>query len=135
MDPHTDKGPKLENLRLEPQRSTDALGSRKLPRHRQGERFLKGPIPFRWLAIAANLPGKALNVGLAIWHWAETRKTNTIRLSVSKLKKDFGTKYDAAYRGLHQLEEAGLISVVSRRGRKPIVTVLDPRDVETQASS
>jgi hypothetical protein len=35
-----------------------------LPRH--GEAFLRGPIPFDWLATASQVPGAALHVGLAL---------------------------------------------------------------------
>ena len=38
-----------------------------LPRHRQGEKFLKGPIPWDWLTKAAQLPGHALHVALVLW--------------------------------------------------------------------
>ena len=122
----------LENLRFETQCSTDGFESQKPPRHRPGERFLMGPIPLNWLTIAANQPGKALNVGLAIWFWAGVKKTKTIRLSVADLA-DFGVKYDAAYRGLRWLEQAGLIGVDRRPGRKPVVTLLSPPVVETAA--
>ena len=29
--------------------------------------FLRGPIPLDWLSAAAQLPGKTLNVGVALW--------------------------------------------------------------------
>jgi hypothetical protein len=39
---------------------------KKPPRHRSGEKFLKGPIPLLWLIQAGRLPGKALHVGLLL---------------------------------------------------------------------
>jgi hypothetical protein len=39
--------------------------TRRPPRHRRGERFLKGPIPWPWISAAAALPGKALH-GMAL---------------------------------------------------------------------
>ncbi len=49
-----------EQLRL---RSVPTTGRTKPPRPRAGDRFLKGPIPMRWLERAAQQPGRALHVG------------------------------------------------------------------------
>ena len=35
---------------------------------RAREEFIRGPFPVRWMAEAAQLPGPALAVALAIWH-------------------------------------------------------------------
>jgi hypothetical protein len=42
----------------------------RIPRHRPGEKFLRGPIPWKWLIRAGRLPGKALQVGLLLWQAA-----------------------------------------------------------------
>ena len=39
-----------------------------------GDRFLKGPVPWSWIAGAAALPGQALLVGLCIWRLAGAKK-------------------------------------------------------------
>ena len=38
-----------------------------VPRHRPGGHFLKGPIAWDWLCVAANQSGKALHVAIALW--------------------------------------------------------------------
>ena len=57
----------------------------RIPRHNRGERFLKGPIPWRWLEVAARLPGRALAVALVLWHLIGLREAaaGTVRLSPS----------------------------------------------------
>lgn len=69
----------------------------KLPRHQAGEKFLKGPIPFDWLCAAAQLPGKSLQVAMAIWFLAGLHKSPTVKLSQSVLK-DCGVNRHCKYR-------------------------------------
>ena len=51
--------------------------------------FIRGPIPLAWLNVAARLPGKTLNVGLAIWWLAGMSKpppsNSRVRLWISLL--------------------------------------------------
>lgn len=112
-----------KNLAL-PSRGGGCSVSRKPPRHRQGEKFLKGPIPWECLAEAAQLPGKAFRVGIALWFLAGIKSSGTVTLSGSVLE-DFGVKRHAAYRGLKVLEDAGLVSAKRHPGRNPIVTILE----------
>ena len=93
-----------------------------VPRHRQGERFLKGPIPWAWLARAMALPGKAVHVGIAVWMAAGIARNGLIAVNLSRLP----IGRSAASRGLAALERAGLVSVQRTAGRKPLVTVLEP---------
>lgn len=96
------------------------------PRHRPGERFLKGPIPMEWLALAAKLPGKALHVGMAVWHLAGMKRSSTVILTASLLRSLGVTRY-AARRALKVLEQAQLVSVGRHRGRNPTVVLLEAR--------
>ena len=104
------------------------ISPRATPRCRRGERFLKGPIPWPWLARAARQPGKALQVALALWLWAGITKCGVVALSLSRLDADVGVSRDAGRRGLEALEAAGLVSVERHAGRKPVVTLLDVSD-------
>ena len=85
--------------------------------------FLKGPIPGDWLAKAAHLPGKALHVGLAVWHLSALKNRTTVRLTRQALDR-FGVNRDSGYRGLNALERAQLVRVERRQGRRPIVQIL-----------
>jgi hypothetical protein len=96
------------------------------PSRRTGHDFLKGPIPWSWLAVAARLPGKALAVGLLCWHLAALRGKqpgNAMRWE-SRLAKSFGLKRQTVYRSLASLERAGLVAVDRHRGRCPNITIL-----------
>jgi hypothetical protein len=98
-----------------------------LPHHKTGELFLKGPIPENWLALAARLPGKAFQVGLAAWMLGGMKRTRSVKLSFKRLS-NWGVKRNSVYRGLNALEKASLISVDRHRGRSPIVTILEVCD-------
>ena len=114
-----------EKLRYEIRDSDQSFSAKKkLPRHKPGEKFLKGPIPLVWLEAAAKLPGKALHVGIEIWFWAGIKGPEGIKLSTASLIK-FGVERHSAYRAVNALENAGLISVIRHKGRKPIVSLID----------
>jgi hypothetical protein len=98
--------------------------SKKLPRHKPGQHFLKGPIPWNWLSKAAQLPGKALHVSVCLWYLAGLKSSRTIPLSMERLL-ELGVNRFAAYRGLKVLEEAGLVRVIRKRGRLSTVELLD----------
>ena len=85
--------------------------------------FLKGPIPMAWLNVAARLPGKTLNVGIAIWWLAGMSKTTAFKLTGKSLDQ-LGVSRDAASDGLKRLEDNGLILVKRSLGQRPIVEIV-----------
>jgi DNA-binding transcriptional ArsR family regulator len=95
------------------------------PRHRRGERFLKGPIPWEWWSTACRLPGQALQVASALRYRAGWGGTEGIRLGLADLEPTLGVSRSSARRGLRALEGAGLVSVSRRSGSKPVVSPLD----------
>ena len=100
------------------------LARTSLPTHKKGERFLKGPVPMSWLAAAAKQAGKALHVGIALWHLAAMKKSARVSLSGSVLSS-FGVDRFAASRALTSLERAGLVQVERHDGWRAVVTILD----------
>ena len=87
--------------------------------------FLKGPIPLDWLSRASKLPGKAaLSVGLALWFEAGRRRRSDDITLTTPICDRFGVSRKAKYRGLKQLENAALITVVRRPRRNPLVAIL-----------
>jgi hypothetical protein len=86
------------------------------------KKFLKGPVPWEWLIVASQLPGKALIIGLCLWRLMGATGHGSIPLSNSELQP-FGIDRAAKSRGLVALEKAGLITVDRKRGRWPVVTV------------
>ena len=91
-------------------------------RKRNGEKFVSGPIPLAWIKSAAVLPGKALAVGVSLWFLRGLTRTSTLSFSPSTWNQ-FGLSRSAVYRGLKQLEAAGLLAVERHRGRCPLVTI------------
>jgi hypothetical protein len=89
---------------------------------RQSARYLR-PVPLAWLQAAACLPGRALQVGVALWYLAGVTKSTTVRLSSVRLV-GFGVDRSAKRRALAALAGAGLIALDQAPGRNPAVTVI-----------
>jgi hypothetical protein len=88
------------------------------------EKFLRGPVPLEWLGVAAQLPGRALAVGFALWHLAGLRGTHQhLSLSTERLES-FGVSRHAKDRALRSLVSAGLATVDRKRGRSPRVSLV-----------
>jgi hypothetical protein len=90
-------------------------------RSRRKQHFLKGPIRWSWIAEAAALPGRALAVGMVLRLWAGMRCSQTVRLSYRNFPA--GLSRFAIYRGLRNLERAGLVTVRRVPGHAPLVTL------------
>lgn len=77
--------------------------------------FLRGPIPLPWLGSAASLPGKTLQVGIALWWLHGMAKGKPFKLT-QKALQTLNVERDAASAALLRLEQAGLIRVVREPG-------------------
>jgi hypothetical protein len=113
----------LDSLRSRP--------SKKPPHHRQGEPFLKGPIPWLWLLRAMQLNGKALHVALMLWKESGIRRNRTIRFNLSATAK-IGIHPDTARRGLRALALAQLVTVTHHPGQALEVTLLETTPEHTE---
>lgn len=98
------------------------------PRTRRSRLFIKGPIDWPWIAAASRLPGKALHVALVLHFLAGMKCTTSVALSGRRLE-ELGVARHSAYRALRQLENAGLVMVVRKRGRQPRVNIQDPKQI------
>ena len=77
-----------------------------------------------WLKAAAELPGKAFQLGIAIWWLRPMSKSENFKLTQKAL--DYvGISRDATYDALKRLEARGLIRVQRPPGQRPIVGILD----------
>jgi len=99
------------------------------PRYRPIKRQSKAKDPYvrtislSWICPASRLPGKALHVGVVLWHLAGVSRSSTVKLTRSWLRR-FGIYHETGRRGLLALENAGLVRV-DRRGKKsPCVTLV-----------
>ena len=97
-----------------------------IPKHEQGGRFIRGPVPFDWLRVALSFGGKAGNLAWSLWWLAGMERTNPIRLT-KRVLTDFNMSTRAARRLLIEFERAGLVVVDSQRGRSPKVTLTNPK--------
>jgi hypothetical protein len=120
------EGLDVDRLRLGPSAlpTSSARSAQSIPHHRGGERFLKGPIPWTWLKIAARQPGKALHVGLVLWQLVGMKRSSCVTLNLSRLGT-LGVSRYAGSRGLKALRAACLVKFEERTGRAARVTVLD----------
>ena len=96
--------------------------------------FLKGPIPMAWLNEAAKLPGKAINLGIAIWWLAGMAQTKTFKLT-GKALDQLGVSRDAAADALKRLEARGLIRVQRSPGQRPTVEILSVASAVTKSEN
>jgi hypothetical protein len=85
--------------------------------------FLRGPVPISWLNKAAELPGKTLNIAIALWWLHGMAKGKPFKLTQTALNY-FHVKRDAASDGLERLEKSRLIQVERHAGRRPTITLL-----------
>lgn len=114
----------LECFRLPADMTAPAQPTQRPPRHKAGQRFLKGPIPWDWLERAMELRGKALHVALVIWREAGWRKHRTVPLCL-RGPLPAGLNEWSARRGVRSLESAGLVTIGRKPGHGLEVTLLD----------
>lgn len=115
-----DTSQSLPSLIAARKRSTGAK-----PRTKRGDAYLGGNVPWSWITCAGTLPGRALHVGLVIWHLATRRRSNRVKLNLHRLAADFGIDRSTASRALGRLATAGLVQVEHGDGRCPMVKLLD----------
>jgi len=89
--------------------------SRAYAARRRG-RFLKGPIPWLQIAAAARLGGSALPLLLIVHDQIAVGAGPFVTLPL-RLLADLKIDRSSKARGLHALEEAGLVRVRRERGR------------------
>jgi hypothetical protein len=94
------------------------------PPKRKYKKFLRGPIPLIWLSMAAQLSGKALNLGIALWYLAGLTKSFTVKPTRATLTL-FGMSRWSVSRNLRLLESAGLVTVERHNGKAPLVTIVE----------
>ena len=95
-------------------------------RRRRAAVYLGGKPPMWWLQRAAARGKAALALGIALWfkHGLRAGVVAPIRVDASA-RKVMGLSHDQASRGVHALEEAGLVKVHrGGRGRCAEVTLV-----------
>jgi len=95
-------------------------------------RFLKGPIPLPEIAQAAQLPGRALALFLAIHHQTALTGKRVVTLPKTLLA-DLGIDKDSKSRGLKLLQSAGLVELEPVKGNAARVVLTSNRNAMEQA--
>ena len=90
---------------------------------KQADLFIKGPIPMAWISSAANLPGKAVHVALAIFWLAGMKPQQPVKMTRKALNL-FNASEDAYRDALPRLEAAGLIKVSRSPGQRALVEIV-----------
>jgi hypothetical protein len=116
----------LERFRLPLELAGESRTLLEPPRHRPGEPFIKGPIPFAWISAACRLPGAGLSVAMTYrFHAGRFRFRYGRRWDLSAIARGLRISEDSTRRGLHAAELAGLLAASREPGCKLMVSVLD----------
>lgn len=97
-----------------------------LPRHRDKEHFVKGPIPMSWISAAclASGRGSGFLVAIALWYLAGLNGGNPDVILTSQVARLFHLNRFSVYRGLKTLVKARLVDVHQQPGQAPRVRIL-----------
>lgn len=98
---------------------------------KRGDLFIKGPIPMTWISAAAKLPGKAVQVALALFWLAGMRPQDMVKMTRQALEL-FNVSDDAYRDALPRLEAAGLIKVSRAQGQRARVEIVRVAATENQ---
>jgi hypothetical protein len=123
----------VEEFRLSPSLHGEIKAHQLPPRLAEQEPFIKGPIPFSWVALVSRLPGSCLIVAMAI-RYLRSRYPWKAGWSISEIGWRAGLEKQSARRSLRALSEAGLISIVWKPGCKPILDILELNEPEASRS-
>ena len=96
--------------------------------------FLKGPVPLAWIGKAAQLPGKALAIGIALWWLHGMAKGGDVKLTRAALQA-LNVSRDACHDGLKRLEAAKLIVVTRSAGKRALVRIVQLSEPAAQQSN
>ena len=101
---------------------------------RQYKEYVRGPLPLKWFQKASAISATAGVIGIIIWREAYQRKLwghNSQRRTSWPMKvttqncMKWGVCGNSKNAALRLMEEAGLIRLDLKRGRSPIVQIVD----------
>jgi hypothetical protein len=121
----------VDSLRLPPEMLGNLSPKKRLPRPRQGDSFIAGPIPYSWISGACKLSGVGLHVAMCYQIHAKVFPQKP-RWGAKELAKGLTVSLGTARRGIHLAEQAGLVVVKRRPGCKPIVSILNPSEPKAE---
>ena len=92
------------------------------PRYSRASKLYVQRLDLDWIQTAAQLPGKAVQVALALWFYRHIEK-NVVIQPTGKKAAEFGVYRKSKIAALRRLEEAGLVEVSFKDRRSPRVTI------------
>ena len=101
---------------------------------RQYKEYVRGPLPLKWFQRASTISRTAGVVGLIIWRdayqkklWgydSQRRTSGHIKVTTQNCMK-WGICGNSKNTALRLMEEADLIRLDTKRGRSPVVQIID----------
>jgi hypothetical protein len=114
--------------------SLDSSILKRTSKSRQYRQYVRGPLPLKWFQKASNISRTAGVVGLIIWriayqrklwgHNSQRRTSGHIKVTTQNCMK-WGVCGNSKNTALRLMEEADLIRLDLKRGRSPIVQIID----------
>ena len=114
--------------------SLDSSILKRTSKSRQYKEYVRGPLPLKWFQRASTISRTAGVVGMIIWRdayqkklWgydSQRRTSGHIKVTNQNCKK-WGVCGNSKNSALRLMEEAGLIRLDLKRGRSPIVQIID----------
>ena len=101
---------------------------------RQYKEYVRGPLPLKWFQRASTISRTAAVVGMIIWRdayqkklWgygSQRRTSGHIKITNQTCMK-WGICGNSKNTALRLMKEAGLIRLDTKRGRSPVVQIID----------
>ena len=112
----------------------DSYIPKRTSKSRQYKEYVRGPLPLKWFQRASTISRTAAVVGLIIWrivyqkklwgHDSQRRTSGHIKVTNQTCMK-WGVCGNSKNAALRLMEEAELIRLDTKRGRPPIVQIID----------
>ena len=114
--------------------SLDSSILKRTSKSRQYNQYIRGPLPMKWFQRASSISRSAAVVGLIIWgiayqrklwgHDSQRRTSGSMKVTNQTCMK-WGICGNSKNTALRLMEEAGLIRLDLKRGRSPVVQIID----------
>ena len=103
-------------------------------RSRQYKEYIRGPLPLKWFQKASTISATAGVIGIIIWREAyqkklwgydsQRRTSGPMKVTTQTCMK-WGVCGNSKNTALRLMEKTGLIRLDTKRGRSPIVQIID----------
>ena len=114
--------------------SLDSSILKRTSKSRQYNQYIRGPLPLKWFQKASTISRTAAVVGMIIWRIAyqkklwgldsQRRTSGHIKVTTQTCMK-WGVCGNSKNTALRLMEKAELIRLDTKRGRSPIVQIID----------